>query len=161
MNKAYLLIGGNIGDRFWYLEQARKNIEKQCGAILKTSSIYETAAWGVEDQSAFLNQALKTETPFSAKQLLDVILKIEEELGRKRDYKYGPRTIDIDILLYNDEVIEEPELVVPHPHMQHRRFALVSLNDIASTIVHPALHRTIAQLLADCPDPLTVNKIYQ
>jgi 2-amino-4-hydroxy-6-hydroxymethyldihydropteridine diphosphokinase len=158
-NTAFLLIGGNIGDRLRYLEQARNAIEQSCGRILSISSIYETEAWGLQEQNAFYNQALKVETELKANELLKCILEIEESLGRKRDRKYGPRTIDIDILLFNDEIIEAESLKVPHPELQNRRFALECLNEIATEEMHPLLGKTINQLLAECPDPLSVNKI--
>jgi len=158
MNEVYLLIGGNIGNRLEYLSKAKENISKKCGNVLQESSIYETAAWGMEDQEAFLNQVLKIETSLIPEQLLKTILQIEEDLGRKRDLKYGPRTIDIDILFFNDEMIDQQGLKIPHPQMRNRRFVLIPLNEIASTKMHPVFHKTINQLLVECPDPLTVNK---
>jgi len=156
MNEVYLLTGGNIGDRLQYLLKAKDVIEKRCGSVLKKSSIYETAAWGMENQEAFLNQVLKIETLLTPEQLLKSILQTEQELGRKRELKYGPRTIDI--LFFNDEVIDQQGLKIPHPQMQNRRFVLVPLNEIASTKIHPVFHKTIFQILAECTDPLTVNK---
>lgn len=157
MNEAYLLTGGNIGNRAEFLQQAKNQIEN-CGQIIRTSSVYETAAWGKEDQQSFLNQVLKIATNLDAPELLDCLLGIESELGRTRTAKFGPRTIDIDILLFNNEVIDLPGLRIPHPQMQNRRFVLVPLNEIAAGIIHPVLRKTIAQILADCPDPLSVNK---
>lgn len=159
MKKAFLLIGGNVGVRENYLAAARKQIEKNCGAIRQQSSLYQTAAWGMENQSPFLNQALEVETELNADELLQAVLQIEENLGRKREIKYGPRIIDIDILLFNDEVIHREGLTVPHPEMQNRRFALEPLNEIASTDIHPVLKKTISQLLQECPDKLDVQKI--
>ncbi|MGN6401075.1 MAG: 2-amino-4-hydroxy-6-hydroxymethyldihydropteridine diphosphokinase [Flavisolibacter sp.] len=159
MNEVYLLIGGNMGDRMMYLTKAKKEIEKQCGQIIQQSSVYETAAWGMEDQAAFLNLVLEIETQLSPQQLLKTILTIEETLGRKRNIKYGPRLIDIDILLFGDAIIDVHGLKVPHPQMQHRRFVLEPLNEIAPEKIHPVLQKTIAQLLSACTDPLTVNKI--
>lgn len=158
MNEAYLLIGGNMGNRLHYLARARQALEKECGPIVRQSSIYETAAWGLEDQAAFLNQALEINTNLSAPDLLRVLLSIEEALGRKREIKYGPRLIDIDILLFNEATIDLPGLKVPHPHMQSRRFVLEPLNEIAPGKWHPVFQQTIAQLLAECTDPLTVHK---
>jgi len=158
MNEVYLLIGGNMGNRLEYLSRAKENISKKCGSVLQESSIYETAAWGMEDQEAFLNQVLKIEASLTPEQLLKTILQIEEDLGRKRDLKYGPRTIDIDILFFNDEMIDQQGLKIPHPQMQNRRFVLVPLNEIAPQKIHPVLKKTITQLLAECPDSLTVNK---
>lgn len=158
MNEVYLLTGGNIGNRLEFLSKAKKEIKKGCGNVLQESSVYETAAWGMENQKAFLNQVLKIETSFNPEQLLNIILHIEEFLGRKRELKYGPRTIDIDILFFNDEVIDKQGLKIPHPQMQNRRFVLIPLNEIASQKIHPVFQKTISQLLAECPDPLTVNK---
>lgn len=158
MNEAYLLTGGNIGDRLDYLARAKETIRKKCGNILLESHIYETAAWGMENQEAFLNQILKIETNSNPDELLQTILQIEEGLGRKREVKYGPRTIDIDILFFNDEVIDREGLKIPHPQLQNRRFVLTPLNEIASTKIHPVFNKTISRLLAECPDPLAVNK---
>lgn len=159
MNEAFLLTGGNIEDRRKFLSQAKTDIQKYCGRIIRGSSVYETAAWGKEDQEAFLNQVLQIETGLSAEQLLQTILKIEGELGRKRGIKFGPRIIDIDILFFNSEIIDVHGLKIPHPQMQNRRFVLVPLNEIAPQKIHPALKKTVSQLLAECPDPLAVNKI--
>lgn len=158
MNTAYLLIGGNTGDRLYHLHSAAEAIRKQCGQIKKSSSIYETAAWGNESQDSFLNQALKVSTKFSAYELLDYILQIEESMGRIRKEKYGPRIIDIDILLFNDEIIDARNLKIPHPELPNRRFALQCLNEIASRKKHPVLNKSIAQLLKECSDPLSVDK---
>jgi len=158
MNDAYLLIGGNMGDRLLYLSKAKEAIEKECGKIVSQSSVYETEAWGLKEQEPFLNQALEIETPLLASGLLTAILQIEENLGRKRNIKYGPRLIDIDISFFNDDVINIHHLKIPHPEMQNRRFALQCLNDIAAQKLHPVLQKTVAQLLAECTDPLTVHK---
>ncbi|MFL5787781.1 MAG: 2-amino-4-hydroxy-6-hydroxymethyldihydropteridine diphosphokinase [Flavisolibacter sp.] len=159
MNEAFLLIGGNMGDRKDFLAKARQALSGACGHLTSYSSIYETAAWGIMDQEPFLNQALKLESDFKPDQLLTCILKIEEDMGRKRSAKFGPRVIDIDILLFNNEIIEQPGLRIPHPEMQNRKFALAPLNEIASQIIHPVLHKTIHQLLNECTDPLNVKKL--
>ncbi len=158
MNDAYLLTGGNMGDRLSFLTRARKGIEKNCGRIIESSSIYETAAWGKEDQEAFLNQVIHIETRLEPLELLAAVLKVEEELGRKREARYGPRFIDIDIIFYNEEVIDLPGLKVPHPQMQNRRFVLVPLAELAADKIHPIYHKSIQDLLKICPDPLSVNK---
>lgn len=157
-NEAYLLIGGNIGNRMNYLTKAKNGIGKSCGHIRKLSAVYETAAWGYEEQAKFLNQVLVIKTKLSAEELLHHILKVEEEMGRKRDIKYGPRVIDIDILFFNDDIINADHLTVPHPEMQNRRFVLVPLNEIAADKIHPVFKKTILQLLAECPDKLDVYK---
>jgi 2-amino-4-hydroxy-6-hydroxymethyldihydropteridine diphosphokinase len=158
MNKAYLLTGGNMGDRKALLQQAEQLLNEHCGEITASSSLYETAAWGKTDQPAFLNQALELSTTLNAKQLIRKILKLEKMMGRERKEKYGPRIIDIDILLFNDEVFDIPFLKVPHPEMQNRRFALLPLTEIAKELVHPVFKKTIGQLLKDCPDKLDVKK---
>lgn len=157
-NKAFLLIGGNMGDRENLLLLARKGIEETCGHTVRVSSVYETAAWGLEAQPAFLNQVLEIETSLSAVELLQKILSLEEALGRKRDVKYGPRLIDIDILFFNDDVMNSKELIVPHPQMQNRRFVLVPLAEAAPQKMHPVLQKSVSQLLKECPDGLAVQK---
>jgi 2-amino-4-hydroxy-6-hydroxymethyldihydropteridine diphosphokinase len=159
MNKAYLLTGGNMGDREARLKQAEQLLNEHCGKVTASSLLYETAAWGKTDQPSFLNQALELSTMLNAKQLIRKILKLEKIMGRERKEKYGPRIIDIDILLFNDEVFDIPFLKVPHPELQNRRFALLPLNEIASNTVHPILKKTIKQLLKDCPDTLEVKKL--
>jgi 2-amino-4-hydroxy-6-hydroxymethyldihydropteridine diphosphokinase len=159
MNKAYLLTGGNEGDRYLNMQQARTNIEHICGRLLQVSSLYETAPWGKTDQADFLNQVLLIETKWSPRELLKVILQLEEKGGRIRTVKNAPRTIDIDILFYDHMVIEEPGLSIPHPRIADRRFVLEPLNEISPGFEHPVLHKTIHQLLLECTDELAVKKI--
>ncbi len=158
MNTAYLLTGSNMGNRQEYLEKAKELLAGQCGYISKTSSIYETAAWGNTHQPAFLNQVIQLSTALSARQLMRRILKVEKQLGRVRNEKYGPRVIDIDILLFDDEIHNYALLKLPHPEMPNRRFALLPLAEIAPGIIHPVLQKTISQLLHDCTDTLAVKK---
>lgn len=158
MFKAYLLTGTNMGDREENLQKARTLIAAQCGKLSKFSAIYETAAWGKTDQSSFLNQALLLHTSLKAEELMHQLLKIESQMGRERMEKYGPRLIDIDILLFDQEIHQDELLRLPHPEMANRRFALVPLADIAPEAFHPILKKTMAQLLEDCPDPLGVKK---
>ncbi len=159
MNKAYLLTGGNMGNRQENLETAYNYIDQQCGMVINASSIYETAAWGKNDQPSFLNQVLEIQTSLTPRQLLKKILLIEKQIGRVREEKYGPRIIDIDILLFNDEIHNYPSLKIPHPELQNRRFVLVPLAEIAPGAIHPVLKKTIAELLLICPDKLAVKKI--
>ena len=157
MNKAYLLMGGNIGDTLSSLQQSISILADTHGTILQQSRVYKTAPWGKTDQHEFLNQVVVLGTSLTANELLTGLLKIEEQMGRKRLEKYGPRVMDIDILLFNDLVIEQPGLTIPHPQLQYRRFALVPLSEIAPSIVHPVLNKTIRELLRDCQDQLEVS----
>lgn len=159
MNQAFLLIGGNLGDRAANLAQARDRIGQAIGTIRRTSAIYETAAWGLTDQPDFYNQALLVVTPLQPDALMHRILEIEAGMGRIRNERYGPRVIDIDILLYNNLVFQSPVVILPHPRMAERRFVLAPLEEIAPDIIHPQLHRTIRQLLLQVPDPSPVKKI--
>ena len=158
MNTAYLLIGGNLGDRAAYLQLAVKHIEALCGKITSSSSIYETAAWGNTNQPAFYNQAIQLMTPMAPEDLLEQLLAIELEMGRVRSQKYGPRTIDLDILMIDDKVLDTPNLTIPHPQLQHRRFALLPLTEIAPSLHHPVLDKTVSELLVNCTDTLDVQK---
>ena len=159
MSTAHLLIGGNLGDRKENLLTAISLINEQCGPLTRSSSVYETEAWGKTDQPSFLNQALEISTPLNARQLIRKILKIEKEMGRVRKEKLGPRIIDIDILLFENEIHDLRFLKIPHPEMQNRRFVLVPLTEIDPTLQHPVLKKTIAELLEECPDNLEVKKI--
>ena len=159
MNTAHLLIGGNLGNRKENLLEAIALINEQCGSLTKSSSIYETEAWGKTDQPSFLNQALEISTSLNARQLMRKILKIENEMGRIREEKLGPRIIDIDIILFGNEIHDLRFLNIPHPEVQNRRFVLVPLAEIDPTLQHPVLKKTIAELLEECPDNLEVRKI--
>jgi 2-amino-4-hydroxy-6-hydroxymethyldihydropteridine diphosphokinase len=159
MNKAYLLIGGNMGERFKNLAKARQLLDANAGVIILYSGIYETAAWGKTDQPSFLNQALLLQTGLSAEDLLQKLMEVEIEMGRTRSEKYGPRTIDIDILFYNSNIVRLPQLIIPHPEIQNRRFALAPMNEIAPAFIHPVFNKPIQQLLAECPDVLEVERL--
>jgi len=158
MNTTYLALGSNEGNRTKWLDMAMKLLAKNCGEITKRSSIYETAAWGITTQPDFLNMVISLQTLKNPQELLTAILSIETTLGRHRDIKWGPRIIDIDILFYNDEIINTSELIVPHPFLQERRFTLIPLTEIAPGYIHPKLHQSMRELLADCKDKLEVRK---
>jgi 2-amino-4-hydroxy-6-hydroxymethyldihydropteridine diphosphokinase len=158
MSLAYLLIGGNIGDRLANLEIARNSIEAKCGPIQNLSAIYETEAWGLKDQAAFYNQALAITTTLSPAHLLETILEIEVSMGRKRLIPLGPRNIDIDIIYYNQEIIETEGLIIPHPRLSERNFVLAPLVEIAADFVHPVLKKSNSQLYQACKDDSVVYK---
>ena len=154
---AYLLLGSNLGDRAALLHAAQAYLAATAGEVLAASALYETAAWGREDQPAFLNQALALRTALSAEQLLEQCLATEHQAGRERLERWGSRTLDVDILFYGPAIIDQPTLAVPHPRLAERRFALVPLAEIAPQLRHPQLGLNVAELLARCPDPLPVR----
>jgi 2-amino-4-hydroxy-6-hydroxymethyldihydropteridine diphosphokinase len=160
MNKVYLLLGSNLGNRQENLEKALQHISRQAGPIVTASPVYETAPWGNEKQNPFYNQAVEVHTTLAPHALMASLLVIESLLGRIRSKeKYGPRLIDIDLLFYNDTIINTPELTLPHPYLHTRRFVLVPLNELKPDLVHPVFQKTINQLLAECPDTLAVKRV--
>jgi len=160
MNVAFLCLGGNMGDRLANLSRTKELIKEERLTIVAESNIYETEAWGTENSPDYLNQCIKITTELNAENLMKLLLYIEEELGRKRsENKNEPRIADIDILLFNNEVINTGSLIIPHPRMHMRQFVLRPLNEIASGILHPVLYKSIHRLLMDCPDTLTAKKI--
>ena len=158
MNNAYLLIGGNLGDRLANLNNAIQKIELHCGKIISSSTIYETAAWGFTEQPPFFNQALQVETALSATELMQQLLIIELSLGRERLLPLGPRTIDLDIIYFNNEIIQNDIVSIPHPRMEQRNFVLIPLNEIAPTYLHPVLNIPTSTLLKQCRDESHVYK---
>jgi 2-amino-4-hydroxy-6-hydroxymethyldihydropteridine diphosphokinase len=159
MDRVFLLLGSNLGDRLAALKDARYHISRKVGEIITVSSIFQTASWGGKTQPDFYNQALEIQPLESPLQTLKSLLDIEKSMGRKRLEKWDARLIDIDILLWGDLLIHQPELVVPHPYLHLRRFALAPLVEIAPDVVHPMLDKTIRQVLDECTDVLPVNKV--
>lgn len=157
MVKVYLGLGSNLGDRGKNLQDALVYLEKWGVKILRTSSLYETEPFGNKNQNWFFNMAAVGETALSPEHLLKAIDAIEKSLKRERIVQWGPRTIDIDILLYGHEVIDEAGLSIPHPGIQGRRFVLLPLAEIEPGLVHPVLHKSVSQLLNECGDTSIVN----
>ncbi|MDR0729483.1 MAG: 2-amino-4-hydroxy-6-hydroxymethyldihydropteridine diphosphokinase [Prevotellaceae bacterium] len=156
----FLLLGTNQGDRDDMLRQARTQLQQQAGRIIRQSSLYESEPWGFASPDWFLNQALALETALEPLPLLSVMQHIETALGRRRTgSEYASRPIDIDILLYDDRIIECAELTVPHPRMHERLFALRPLNEIAPTLIHPHFKQSIASLVTACTDRGKVDLI--
>tara|TARA_B100001142_G_scaffold131569_1_gene133123 strand:- start:355 stop:840 length:486 start_codon:yes stop_codon:yes gene_type:complete len=158
MNIVFLQLGSNLGDRELLLREALVLINKKVGLVIDISKIYESTAWGVEKQTDYLNQIIKVETKLLASEVLSAILIIEEKLGRVRVKKWGERLIDIDILFYNNEIINTPSLCVPHKYMHKRMFVLVPLNEIAAEKIHPIYNKTIEFLMKECRDTELVKE---
>ena len=157
MSTAYLLLGTNLGNKEENLRNAVRLLKK-IGQIKKYSAIYETEPWGFADERNFFNMAVCLETKLNPFELINKILKIEISIGRTRQVKqWVAREIDIDIIFYDNEIINEENLVIPHPHLKNRKFVLVPLNEIAPGLIHPLYRKTIKQLLSECPDESDVE----
>jgi 2-amino-4-hydroxy-6-hydroxymethyldihydropteridine diphosphokinase len=160
MTKLYILLGGNLGDKGKIFSEARVNLNSLIGEITAQSAVYETEPWGFESTDLFWNQVLEITTRLSPEEVLRKTQQTELELGRiRKSNQYDSRIIDIDILFYGDEIIELPNLEIPHPRIQERKFVLVPLNEIAPGLKHPVFQKTISQLLAECVDQLRVEKV--
>ena len=157
LNLAYLSLGSNMGDRETHLHEAITRLQSE-GRVVSVSSFCETEPVEFIEQAWFLNCALALETTRTPQQVMSEVLAIEQEMGRQRIQKKGPRIIDIDILLFSDEIIDSPDLIVPHPAMQNRRFVLEPLAEIAPGARHPVLKKTIRELLDVLPAGQTVRK---
>jgi 2-amino-4-hydroxy-6-hydroxymethyldihydropteridine diphosphokinase len=153
----YILIGSNLEKPELQLADACRRLQSHLGIILKQSSLYRTAAWGMTDQPDFLNQVLKFESDMDAENLMSLFLSIESDMGRIRTEKNAPRKIDIDILSYGNLQIQKPALEIPHPRLAIRRFVLIPLQELEPNWQHPVTGEYIDQLLDACPDTLSVH----
>ncbi|MRT92207.1 2-amino-4-hydroxy-6-hydroxymethyldihydropteridine diphosphokinase [Ancylomarina sp. 16SWW S1-10-2] len=159
MTRIYFLLGGNIGNREEILSEAIKKMTKQLGKFVQTSALYETEPWGFTHEQNFLNQVVVFDSELSPLDILDKTQIIEKELGRvRKTTQYCERTIDIDILFYGDECIENQRLSIPHPRIQERSFALYPLEELIPEFIHPKLKKSIQLLKDECSDKLKVNK---
>ena len=158
MNKAILLLGSNLGNIELNMSTALLMLHKKAGKVVSASSIYRTAPWGFDHENYFLNQVILIDTVKAPGELLKEIIEIEKELGRTREEPgFKARTIDIDILFYNDLIIEDENLTIPHPHLHKRKFALIPLAELMENFIHPILKKTIKELLFSCQDNLKVT----
>ena len=159
MRSCHLHLGSNQGDRKVNLGRALQMIDVSIGRIISSSALYETAAWGVTDQDDFINMAIEVECYLKPRDILKEINVIELELGRIRDERWGPRLIDIDIILIGDIVVNDSRLTIPHRLMHERNFVLYPMVEIAADAVHPILNMTMRALLDSCTDDTSVNRI--
>jgi 2-amino-4-hydroxy-6-hydroxymethyldihydropteridine diphosphokinase len=160
MHQLFLGTGGNLGNKQANFDKVYTYIQNELGTILKCSQIYETAPWGFESDDLFWNQVLLVETKFSSFEVLEQIAKIEAFFGRKRTgERYTSREMDIDILYFDDLILETENLIVPHPQIAHRLFVLVPLAEIAPDFVHPVLNLTSVEMLSVCKDNSEVKKV--
>ena len=158
MEQVYLCLGGNVGDTRQYLSRAIELIDSRIGAVMQKSDVYRSEPWGMECDQWFLNQSVMVETEFEPQVVLEQCLQIEAELGRTRSGNgYEPRTIDIDIIFFGNQVISQPNLTVPHPFMHRRNFVLRPLCQIAPDFVHPVFGESLERLVEMCPDKSVVE----
>ena len=159
MIDVFLLLGSNLGNREKYLQKAINLVETEIGVVTQISSVYETEAWGKTDEPNYLNQVVRVNTQLSARRVLEKVLEIETRMGRVREEKWGSRIIDIDILFYGLDIINEPGLIVPHPELHNRKFTLEPLNELVPDLQHPVLKKSIFQLKSELKDNLIVKKL--
>lgn len=158
-NKVVLGLGGNKGNVSETLNKSHNMIRELVGKIDLQSSFYQTKAWGIENQTDFINQVIQVGTDLQPKEILIKCLEIEKVLGRERKQKWGQRTIDIDILFYDNIIVETPDLKIPHPYIHQRNFVLYPLSEILPKFNHPTLNKTILELKNECNDSLKVIKL--
>ena len=155
----FLSTGTNLGDRLGNLDQVNKLIEAQIGPILQYSTIYQTAAWGGIVQPDYYNQVLQIDSSLQVTAVLDECLTIENEMGRIRKERWGARVIDIDLLFYEDKIIENEKLILPHPRLHLRNFVLLPLSELAPNWQHPIFNKDIVTLVKECPDDLEAKPL--
>jgi 2-amino-4-hydroxy-6-hydroxymethyldihydropteridine diphosphokinase len=159
MNKVCLLIGTNLGNRVLNLEKSLKSLENKLGQIATISSVYETEAWGITNQPSFYNLALVINTNYNPFEVLEITQNIENDIGRIRKEKWGARIIDIDIIFFNNDIIQSDSLIIPHPRLAERNFVLVPLQEIIPNYNHPVFNETIISINRICTDKLKAKKL--
>jgi 2-amino-4-hydroxy-6-hydroxymethyldihydropteridine diphosphokinase len=155
----FLSLGGNLGNTQEIFEACYPMIENKVGVILQQSSLYRTAAWGLQDQADFTNQVILVETTLNPHTILTEIQAIEKALGRERTITWGPRTLDLDILFIDQQIIQTTDLQVPHPHIQDRKFVLIPMEEIAGNFKHPVFKKSMIELLRETTDETAVSLI--
>jgi len=148
----YLSLGGNLGNTIEIFQNSMEILTKKVGKITQLSSLYQTAAWGPIPQNDFINQVIEVETKLSAPELMDILLEIELQQGRVRQERWGPRTLDLDIIFFGEQLISRENLEIPHPRMTDRKFVLVPMTEINPSFVHPKIQKTMEKLLLECKD---------
>jgi 2-amino-4-hydroxy-6-hydroxymethyldihydropteridine diphosphokinase len=161
-NTVYLLLGSNLDDRQAVMKNAREMVNSTIGAVTQESAIYESEPWGFYSEHRFLNQVIIVETIKSPVDILEDIREIETRLGRKRTQVegYTSRNIDIDILFFNDEIIIDKKLIIPHPKIPERMFTLIPLSELNSSMIHPGSKKTVEEMISECQDRLLVYPYY-
>jgi len=162
MNTVFLMLGSNMGDKADNLRQVTEMISQRIGPVIRASSLYETEPWGFSHPEKFLNQCLQVRSSRSPGELLSLISDMEGSMGREKDKSaYQARVIDVDILFYNNQVVETDDLIIPHPLIGRRRFVLVPLSEIAPRLIHPVSGKAVSEMLETCDDQLSVIKVRQ
>jgi 2-amino-4-hydroxy-6-hydroxymethyldihydropteridine diphosphokinase len=159
LNTVVFLTGSNVGNSMAYLNLASQYLQQHVGTLQASSAIYKTEAWGLQNQAAFLNQVLIITTTLNANAIMPHINKVETEAARVRTIKNAPRTLDVDILFYNNDIINTKKLIIPHPQIANRMFTLVPLNQLIPNFIHPVHNHSINTLLKLCKDTLMVEKV--
>lgn len=160
LHTTYLCLGTNLGNKKINLNLTIKHIVKCCGTLTGKSSVYVSSAWGYESENEFYNQCLKIETHFTPDELIDRLLSIEEDMGRVRESQtYKDRMMDIDVLFYDDLIIQSEKLIVPHPRIEERQFVLAPMNELAPKLIHPQTKKTMSVLLEECKDKGVARKL--
>ena len=148
----YLSLGGNLGNTIEIFLNSMEILTKKVGKITQISSLYQTAAWGPIPQNDFINQVIEVETKLSAPKLMDILLEIELQQGRVRQERWGPRTLDLDIIFFGEQLISTENLEIPHPRMEDRKFVLIPMVEINPNLIHPISRKSIRQILLECKD---------